>query len=154
MNKKLEINLVPADLHFVNLRAYYSKQEWDIIRKKVYDRAGHKCEICGGVGTHHKVEAHEEWSYDTETRLATLERLTALCPSCHEVKHFGFAVVSGHEDRALAHLCKINNLSIEEGEEQVQAAFAKWDERNETHWQGIAIPSFAEACELIKEGKI
>ena len=86
MNKKLEINLVPADLHFVNLRAYYTKQEWDIIRKKVYDRAGHKCEICGGVGKTHKVEAHEEWSYDPETRLATLERLTALCPSCHEVR--------------------------------------------------------------------
>lgn len=151
---KLEINLVPVDLHFVNLRACYSKSEWDIIRKKVYDRAHHRCEICGGVGKTHKVEAHEEWSYDPETRLATLERLTALCPSCHEVKHFGFAVVSGHEDRALAHLCKINNLSIEEGEEQVQAAFAKWDERNETHWKGIAIPSFAQACELIKENKI
>ena len=149
---KLEINLVPADLHFVNLRAYYTKVEWDIIRKKVYDRAGHKCEICGGVGKTHKVEAHEEWSY--ETRLATLERLTALCPSCHEVKHFGFAVVSGHEDRALAHLCKINNLSVEEAEEQVQAAFAKWDERNEIHWKGIAIPSFEQACELIKENKI
>jgi hypothetical protein len=151
---KLEINLVPADLHFVNLRAYFSKQEWDIIRKKVYDRAHHKCEICGGVCKTHRVEAHEEWSYDTETRLATLERLTALCPSCHEVKHFGFAVVSGHEDRALAHLCKINNLSVEEGEEQVQAAFAKWDERNEIHWKGIAIPSFEQACELIKENKI
>ena len=62
--------------------------------------------------------------------------------------------MSGHEDRALAHLCKINNLSIEEGEEQVQAAFAKWDERNETHWKGIAIPSFEQACELIKEGEI
>ena len=154
MNKKLEINLVPADLHFVNLRAYFTKQEWDIIRKKVYDRAHHRCEICGGVGKTHKVEAHEEWSYDTETRLATLERLTALCPSCHEVKHFGFAVVSGHEDRALAHLCKINNLSVEEAEEQVQAAFAKWDERNEIHWKGIAIPSFEQACELIKENKI
>ena len=151
---KLEINLVPADLHFVNLRAYYSKPEWDIIRKKVYDRAHHRCEICGGVGKTHKVEAHEEWSYDPETRLATLERLTALCPNCHEVKHFGFAVVSGHEDRALAHLCKINNLSIEEGEEQVQAAFAKWDERNEIHRKGIAIPSFEQACELIKENKI
>lgn len=151
---KLTINLVPADLHFVNLRAYYTKVEWDIIRKKVYDRAHHKCEICGGVGKTHKVEAHEEWSYDPETRLATLERLTALCPSCHEVKHFGFAVVSGHEDRALAHLCKINNLSVEEGEEQVQAAFAKWDERNEIHWKGIAIPSFEQACELIKENKI
>ena len=151
---KLEINLVPADLHFVNLRAYYTKQEWDIIRKKVYDRANHRCEICGGVGKTHKVEAHEEWSYDPETRLATLERLTALCPSCHEVKHFGFAVVSGHEDRALAHLCKINNLSVEKAEEQVQAAFAKWDERNEIHWKGIAIPSFEQACELIKENKI
>lgn len=151
---KLEINLVPADLHFVNLRAYFTKQEWDIIRKKVYDRAHHRCEICGGVGKTHKVEAHEEWSYDPETRLATLERLTALCPSCHEVKHFGFAVVSGHEDRALAHLCKINNLSVEEAEEQVQAAFAKWDERNEIHWKGIAIPSFEQACELIKENKI
>ena len=151
---KIEINLVPSDLHFINLRAYYTKNEWNIIRKMVYDRAHHRCEICGGVGKTHKVEAHEEWSYDTETRLATLERLTALCPSCHEVKHFGFAVVSGHEDRALAHLCKINNLSVEEAEEQVQAAFAKWDERNETHWQGIAIPSFAEACQLIKEGKI
>ena len=151
---KLEINRVPADVHFVKLRADYTKQAWDIIRKKVYDRAHHRCEICGGVGKTHKVEAHEEWSYDKETRLATLERLTALCPSCHEVKHFGFAVVSGHEDRALAHLCKINNLSVEEAEEQVQAAFAKWDERNETHWKGIAIPSFEQACELIKEGKI
>ena len=37
----------------------------DIIRKKVYDRAGHRCEICRT----HRVEAHEEWSYDKETRL-------------------------------------------------------------------------------------
>ena len=154
MSNKLTIDLVPADLHFINLRAYYTKQEWNIIRKMVYDRAHHRCEICGGVGKTHKVEAHEEWIYDKESRIVTLKRITALCPSCHMVKHFGFAVVSGREEAALAHLCKINELSEEEGEEQVQAAFSVWDERNQIRWKGVAIPSFTEACHLLKEGEI
>ena len=30
--------------------ANLSKKDWDKLRKACYESAGHKCEICGGVG--------------------------------------------------------------------------------------------------------
>jgi hypothetical protein len=38
------------------------------------------------------------------TRAQRLERMIALCPSCHRVKHMGKARIDGKYDAALRHL--------------------------------------------------
>jgi hypothetical protein len=56
---------------------------------EVSRQAGHRCELCGGVGGSnrgHTIECHEVWDYDDRTWVQRLVRLTALCPACHEVK--------------------------------------------------------------------
>lgn len=63
----------------------------DRLRRQVYQAAGDRCEICGGRGTDHPVEAHEVWAYDDTTLVQRLLRMTALCRACREVKvkHYG-----------------------------------------------------------------
>ena len=84
MNYKLTIELVPKTSWYSNVRSNVSKNEWDIIRKKSYEHAGHVCEICGDIGTNqgvkHNVECHEIWDYNDETNEQTLGGLISLCP--------------------------------------------------------------------------
>jgi hypothetical protein len=112
-----------------------STHDWDVIRKRVYLEAGHKCEICGGVGVRHPVECHEIWSYDDSTKIQKLELFQALCPLCHEVKHFGFASIRGFRDRALSRFMKINNLSFNIAEAIVDAVFEQWQQRSLVKWE-------------------
>jgi 5-methylcytosine-specific restriction endonuclease McrA len=46
----LTIELVPKTAWYTNVRSNVSKKEWDRIRKKSYQNAGHVCEICGDTG--------------------------------------------------------------------------------------------------------
>lgn len=66
----LQIELVPSTAFGENLRKLLTKTEWDKVRKAVYKRAGYKCEICGGKGEKHPVEAHEEWLYGLHIHFA------------------------------------------------------------------------------------
>lgn len=131
---KLTIELIPKTSWYSNVRSEVSDAEWDAIRHAVYQRAGYKCEICGGTGDEHPVECHEVWSYDDEKHVQELERMIALCPSCHEVKHFGYASSRGHRTRALEHLCDVNDWSRSKGIEYVQACFDKWRKRSQHEW--------------------
>jgi predicted restriction endonuclease len=70
--------------------------DWDRLRRTVYQRAGHRCEICGASREDGaRLEAHERWSYQSATRVQRLVRLLCLCSACHEVTHFGLAEVRG-----------------------------------------------------------
>ena len=60
-NIKLTIELVPDTVHGANLRSRLPASDWNIIRKYCYKQAGNKCEVCGGEGRAHLVEAHEVW---------------------------------------------------------------------------------------------
>lgn len=46
----LQIELVPKTAFGENLRKLLTQNEWDKIRKAVYQRANYKCEICGEQG--------------------------------------------------------------------------------------------------------
>lgn len=83
----LKPKALPESTHFVNLRSYLPRSQWDIIRKKAYEHAKNKCELCHGVGRKHKVEAHELWNFDFKSKTQTLERIIALCPNCHRIQH-------------------------------------------------------------------
>ena len=129
---KLTIELIPKTAWFKNLRSYLPKDLWDVVRKKCYKDAGYKCEICGGVGDKWPVECHEVWNF-VEGKII-LQRLIALCPSCHEVKHIGLAQVKGNLPRAMKHFQKVNNCDKETAKRVIAAAFMKYEERSKEDW--------------------
>ncbi|MFA5716072.1 MAG: HNH endonuclease [Candidatus Paceibacterota bacterium] len=131
---KLEIELVPQTSFFNNVRAIVTKEEWDVIRKECYKKAGYKCEICGGVGEKWPVECHEIWKYDDKTHIQLLSGMIALCPACHEVKHFGYAGVKGNSERALLHFMKINELDKFEAARIIDKSFRLWESRSQYQW--------------------
>lgn len=130
----LTIDLVPKSCWYSNVRSEVSTQKWKTITRAVYAEANYTCEVCGGRGGAHPVECHEKWDYNDDTEVQRLLGLQALCPACHEVKHFGLAQVRGHEDRAFAHLRWVNNWTVPETTKHVTAAFELWTIRSSTSW--------------------
>ena len=61
------------------MRSTVSDGVWDRLRKKVYQQAGSRCEVCGGTGPRHPVEPHEMWEFDEANRVQRLVRMIALC---------------------------------------------------------------------------
>jgi hypothetical protein len=130
----LSIELVPSSSWFNNVRSVVTKSQWDIIRKQVYSKAYHLCEICGGVGKKHLVEAHEIWKYDDKNLVQKLEGMISLCPDCHMVKHIGLAQVQGKSEEALNHLMKINKMTKKEAKEYITDSFMVWAMRSTKSW--------------------
>ena len=129
---KLTIELVPESCFFKNVRSNVSPADWEILRKDTLQKAGHKCEVCGFTGLLH---CHEVWDYNDQTHEQKLARLQALCPACHEVKHFGLAGVKGRRTFALRHFALLNELSRSEAEGHVYKAFEQWAERSKHQWK-------------------
>ncbi len=128
---KLTIELVPQTSWYSNVRSNVTQKEWDVLRRDSYKKAGHKCEICSGVGPKHPVECHEIWEYDDEALTQTLTGLISLCPNCHQVKHIGLARIKGNYPKALKHLAEVNGITEEEAEKYVEECFEIWQERSE-----------------------
>lgn len=134
LNPKLTIELIPQTSWFDNVRSRVTTKEWDFLRKRAYEAADNKCEICGGQGRQHPVECHERWLFDDEKKLQKLEGLIALCPPCHKVKHIGLAEIRGDYAEALDQLCKVNGWDSIEATEYVQASFELWHIRSRYEW--------------------
>ena len=112
---KLEADLVPTNTWGKNLRAVLPAAGWDRLRRWAYERAGHRCEICGATGKDqgrkHDVEAHEVWEYDDVTQTQTLVGVQALCPRTHMVKHYGRSMKVGAAHVVRQHLAEVNGWS-------------------------------------------
>lgn len=126
---QLFVDLVPQTAWFTNVRSQVSRSDWDLLRKHVYARAGHRCEVCGATG---RLEAHERWNYSQGTQ--TLKRLIALCPACHEATHFGLSKVHGHDAESLAHLMRVNRWTRAQALVHVDQAFETWERRSRQRW--------------------
>lgn len=107
---KLQIELVPSSCFWSNIRSYLKQSQWDKIRKQVYEKANYCCEICGEQGIYYPVACHEVWKYDDIEGIQTLSHFQALCMSCHDVKHIGYAKNQGRGEQAFNHFKKINQL--------------------------------------------
>jgi hypothetical protein len=129
----LTVELVPSSNWEHNVRSEM-KNDWLTIRRAVYRRAGYKCEVCGGVGDKHPVEAHEEWSYDLDTKVQRLEGLVALCPTCHRTKHWGFALINGFEPVVRKHIKNVNGWKDEDVDKYIEEAFSIFEHRSQTNW--------------------
>lgn len=135
MKPKLTIELVPSTCWLTNLRSELSKSQWDQLRKATYRKANYRCEICGGKGDKHPVEAHEIWHYDDTNLVQSLQGLIALCPACHQVKHIGLAKLRGKGEEAANHLKKVNGWNERETQQYILEAFHTWNERSKYQWQ-------------------
>ena len=130
----LAIELIPSSSFGKNLRKALTSTTWDTIRKKVYERANNRCEICGGQGSRHPVECHEIWDYDDESRMQRLLKFEALCPECHLVKHIGRASAIGLWEEAVDHLAKVNDWPREDAEDYANRQLATWARRSQYQW--------------------
>jgi hypothetical protein len=132
---KLTVEMIPRTCWFSNLRTLLPPEDWDKMRRWCYGRAGYVCEICGGVGPDHPVEAHEIWEYDDETHVQRLAGLIALCSKCHQVKHLGHTMASGHGAAARCHLRTVNGWGLLGMLSYLQGVVAKQEERSEHEWK-------------------
>ena len=128
---KLEIELVPSSCWYSNVRSNVPSSIWDIIRKKVYEDASHKCEICGRKG---RLECHEIWNYDDVHYIQKLTKMIALCSDCHSAKHIGLARIRGKYEKTTKHLSKINKISIEDVALYIEVQFEIWSKRSAHKW--------------------
>lgn len=135
---KLTVELVPKSSWYSNVRSNVSKAEWDRLRHKSYEQAGHVCEICGDVGTNqgyrHKLECHEIWDYDDINFKQTLIGLISLCPHCHTAKHPGLATINGKLGIVVEQLMTVNDMTAKDAEEYLNEAFDIWRKRNKNNY--------------------
>lgn len=132
---KLTVELVPSTSWGNNLRseANLPTSKWDALRRASYQKAGYRCEVCGGKGKKHPVECHEIWHYDDQSKTQTLKGLVSLCPLCHQAKHLGRSLSLG-KTYVLEHLAKVNQLTAGELERYVVEVFQTWEERSQHEW--------------------
>lgn len=137
---KLTIELVPKTSWYNNVRSNVSQQRWNELRNHCYNKAGHKCEICGSTGKKqgfgHDVECHEIWEYDDENGIQQLVGLIALCPLCHKVKHIGLAQINGEYNLCIKHLRKVNGWwSNKKTEKYIKESIDLWMQRSQYDWK-------------------
>jgi hypothetical protein len=132
---QLRVELVPKTSWYADLRELLDEDTWERISAEVAERAGYRCEICGGQGPKHRpVECHELWRYDERVRVQALVRVVALCPDCHTVQHMGFANMHGGGTQARAHLARVNGWSLARTDAHIAEAFRVWAQRNQGPW--------------------
>lgn len=131
---RLTIELVPFGQWFDNVRARITESQWGLLKKACFVYAGHRCEICGGVGKKHPVECHEIWHYDDDKKVQTLTGLISLCPSCHRVKHIGNAARMGFLEPTLKHMAKVNNWPLHMAEAYAEVEMNRWEWRSQFEW--------------------
>lgn len=133
---KVEPQFIPPGMHYLNVRAAVSKEEWDQVKRIAHKNSKngpHKCEICEQSGTtqgfkadngkSYDLECHEVFSFDWTTRTMKLERLMSLCPLCHRTIHY--FLTKRHKtyfERTLDHFLTVSNIDHETAEIYVQNA--------------------------------
>ena len=106
---KLNFELIPDSCWYSNLRTLLKPKHWDILRKDAYSRAGGKCMICARKVT--RLEAHERWEFNEQTKVQKLTDIIAVCHLCHSVIHIGRTQLVGEEEKAIAHYQRVNNCN-------------------------------------------
>ena len=134
---KLKIELLPRGAWGNDFSRTLSKQDWDELRNACYERANHKCAICGFVTD--ELDAHEVWDFNIETKTQTLVDIIALCSRCHGVKHIRNSERLGYGENAKRHFMKVNNCSELEFVSHLTKAQIDFEEMNKVYrWKMIA----------------
>ena len=136
---RLKIDLIPESCFYKNVRSNVTKQEWDIIRKRVYKESNYVCSICEGSGLEqgfkHPVECHEIFEYNLETLTQTLVSFESICPMCHKVHHIGLSGIQGFYNACIKHFCKVNNCTMKDWKKHEEESWNSWKERSKYSWK-------------------
>lgn len=132
--------LIPSPSWYINLRSLLPADDWTSLRHQCSDKAGRRCQVCGGRGPRWPVECNEQWQYFENPAtpgcgVQKLLRLVALCPTCHSTKHLGKAQIDGTYEAALAQLGYVNSWTAEQCEVHANQAFHVWERRSAMFWQ-------------------
>ncbi|WP_131784091.1 DUF5710 domain-containing protein [Legionella gresilensis] len=128
---ELYVDLVPQSCWFTNVRTCIAKNDWNRLRRYIYNRANYLCECCGEKAP---LEAHERWDFNEGTKIQKLVRVIALCKLCHEVTHMGLAQIRGRGEIAFRHLMKVTKMNELEAQLHIDEAFSLWEKRSQFHW--------------------
>lgn len=131
-NKKLVLlpELIPYSMHYKNVRAVLSPQEWQNVAKISYKNSKYRCDICK---TKARLECHEIWHFDDKNLVQKLVGLTSLCADCHRVKHIGLAKKMGHYKTTIKHMAKVNKVSVTKAERYVEYAETEVKKRKQEY---------------------
>ena len=150
---KLEVEMIPSTNFYNNVRSAVTQYRWDVIRKNSYEKANHKCEICGETGKEqgygHSVECHEIWDYNFLKKIQKLIGLISLCPRCHMCKHIGRAFAVGKQAEVFLHLEKINKWTHKEVVDYLAEVFMEHYIRSQENWV-VDLEYLVENCGVDK----
>jgi len=141
---KLSIELVPSTIWFSSLYKLMSRENWEQLKREVFDKEGRKCWICGS--TRSPLELHEFWEYDGTNHIQKLEGVHHLCRLCHMIKHIGLWCHTEKGLRTLKnmgltreelmeHFCEVNNCSKQDFLRHEKEAFMTWEKRSKFDWK-------------------
>lgn len=152
--KGADLSFPPIQYNAVsqNLWGIFDSASWNHIRKICYERAGHRCQVCGkqGGSLYQKmtteeeyekaglVDCHEVWEWQSvndNVGVQKLKRLMVVCKDCHFMFHEGFLRTKardvGIEDKAVDYInklrCAVNKCSIDELHMQLAKDNAQWE---------------------------
>jgi hypothetical protein len=106
---------------------------WKRIRQAILEDCGNACGICGSSGG--RLTCHEQWKYSDEDGIAELVGFTATCDPCDAVMHIGRTSQYGGLDAALAHLAKLNDITLNAARAVIDEAMNQWRKRNGREWR-------------------
>lgn len=134
---KLKIELLPKGAWGNDFSRTLAKKDWDTLRKVCYDKANHKCTICGFETD--DLDAHEVWDFDIETKTQTLKDIIAICSKCHGVKHIRNSQRLGFGENAKRHFMEVNNCDELEFAKHLAKAQIEFEEMNKIYrWKMVA----------------
>jgi hypothetical protein len=128
---RLTIELVPETSILSSVRDAITPRTWELLRQRVYGRAGNRCEGCG-TGTPRR--ADELWEFDDESHVQRLVGMVALCPECHEARRMDRSGQMRAGRRALEHLARVNRWTVQQAERYRATTFRRWRERSRAWW--------------------
>lgn len=82
---------LPLPMHGVNPRTIMGKAQWDILRRKVFEKNNDCCWACGvhndNAEPKPRLEAHELYDINYVEGRMELREIVGLCPMCHMYIH-------------------------------------------------------------------
>jgi len=129
---RLSVELIPQTTWGDNLRSLLTHEQWNVLRRAVYARAGYRCEACDASDM--EVHCHEVWDYDDKKHVQKLIGLRCLCWECHWVTHLTDSGIRGDLER-LKHFASVNGITLFKANRIVQKAYEQVMERSKHEWK-------------------
>lgn len=127
-DQKLNIDLLPKGAWGNDFSKTLSKKDWDKIREKCYEKANHKCQICGYETD--DLDAHEVWEFNIKNKTQILIDIIGICGRCHGVVHMRNSQRLGFGENAKRHFMEVNKCDEMTYASHLSQAELEYEERN------------------------